>query len=83
MPKQQAQALEPGSDLAKRVRRGGGARSTVDRFTAMARELQHIQDATRDGDLAALRRELDDGVYVLPPELVRRVVEYAFHVGDY
>ena len=49
----------------------------------MARELQHIQDATRDGDLAALRRELDDGVYVLPPELVRRVVEYAFHVGDY
>ena len=51
-----------------------------------------VHFAAQRGDVAALQRELDDGVSpnvldtklpLLPPEMVRRVVEYAFHVGDY
>jgi hypothetical protein len=33
--------------------------------------------------LAALTTTFEPKLPVLPKELVRRVVEYAFHVGDY
>jgi len=56
---------------------------------------RRIHEAARNGDVDELREELEtvspnlvDGLsgfapLHLLPELVRRVVEYAFHVGDY
>jgi hypothetical protein len=56
--------------------------------TTLAHYVQKIQDAGgfkryERNHLNALTNTFAPKLPVLPPELVRRVVEYAFHVGDY
>ena len=56
--------------------------------TTLAHYVHKIQDAGgfkryEQNHLAALTATFEPKFLVLPKELVRRVVEYAFHVGDY
>ena len=61
------------------------AGSPVTRSVAYAQKLRDAGGFKRyeRNHLNALTKTFAPKLPVLPPEMVRRVVEYAFHVGDY